>query len=164
MIEDWRDVTEKELNLELEYLLQNDLKAGKFLIDYYHKRFTDIGLEGCPEGSIGVLCKFMQHVFEKMIVDKWKPEQAFGLKRRKGKYPRPDLTDRDYLIAANVILLMRKGQDWSDAIGDTANLFIDDSKGDRAVMKAYSKHKDLIYECNFSDADLTILINSALTP
>lgn len=162
MIEDWRDVTEKQLNWELECLLQNDPEAGKFLIDYYHKRFSDIGLEGCPTGSIGVLCKFMQHVFEKMIVDKWKPEQAFGLKGRKGKYPRPDTKDRDYLIAANVILLMRKGQNWEDAIGNTANVFFDDFNGDKAVINAYAKNRYIIYECNFSDADLTILINSAL--
>lgn len=159
----WRNVTLSELNTELAFVIhENDPAAAENLINYFHQRFEDIGLDGCPQGDIGILCEYMQHVFSKMIVDGYKVEQAFGLKRRKGKYPRDIPYERDYEIAAHVVLLIRQGMTWLDAKGEASNRYFEDGKGEKAVEAAYEKYKAIFQGTLFSDDELKAISDGSL--
>jgi len=163
MKNNWRDVTVGELKTELAFLVEtNDPVAAKNLINYYQKRFADIGLDGCPNGAIGILCEYIEHVFNKMIVENYTPEQALGLKRPRGKYHRPDTFERDCAITAYMVLLMRQGYKWLDAKGEAANRYFEDGKGDKAVETAYEKYKSLFQVGNFSDSDLKAIADGSL--
>ena len=72
------------------------------------------------------------------------PEVAFGLKAIRGKYKRFDTHDRDLIAAAIVILAMRLGTKWKDAVGEAANKLFEDGRGDRAVQEAYKKHRETL--------------------
>lgn len=155
MENNWRDVTVGQLQTELAYLIKSsDPEAAQNLINYFYERFSDIGLDGCPQGDIGILCEYMQHVFSKLIIDNYTPAQALGLKLRKGKYPRDIEFERDYKIAAYVELQIREGVLWKDAVGDAANRYFDKDIGDRSVMAAYQKHKEIFKAPHFSNEDL----------
>jgi hypothetical protein len=161
MNNNWRNSTLVELNTELAFVIQeNDPVAAKNLINYFHERFNDIGLDGCPKNDIGVLCQYMEYVFEKIVVESWNADQALGLKRRRGKYKRAETETRDYELAACMILLVRKGKKWLEAKGETANQFFEDGKGEKAVEAAYSNHKHLF--TLFSDEQLEEIIKGAL--
>lgn len=70
MTNNWRDVTLAQLQTELAFVInENDPNAAKNLISYYQQRFAEIGLDGCPHGAIGILCEYIEHVFNKMIVE-----------------------------------------------------------------------------------------------
>lgn len=159
----WRDVTLSELNTELAYVIhENDPVAAENLINYFHQRFADIGLDGCPQGAIGVLCEYIEHAFSKMIVDDYTPAQALGLKRPRGKHPRPCTFERDCQIAAYVVLLMRKGKTWLDAKGEAANRYFEDGKGEKAVEAAYAKYKELFHLSHFEDDELEAIAEDSL--
>ena len=119
-------------------------------------------MDGISQGAAGVLCEYMAHVFSKMIEDMWTADQAFGLKKRRGQYIRPNKSIRDYECAANMLLLMRHGTKYEDAVGDTANLYFKDGQGDRAVKDAYSKNKALFNNVSFTDDDLKEIVCGAL--
>jgi len=48
------------------------------------------------------------------------------------------------IAAAIVVLKMRSGAKWEDAIGDAANSLFDDGVGDKAVQAAYAKHHEAL--------------------
>lgn len=80
------------------------------------------------------------HAFTKILEENWKADQAFGLLARQGQHERPDTHDRDLIATATVILEMRSGMTWREAIGDAANRLFEDGSGDKAVEAAYAKH------------------------
>lgn len=80
------------------------------------------------------------YAFTKVLEEGWKADQAFGLLARPGKRERPDTHDRDLIATAMVILAMRSGITWQEAIGDAANRLFEDGTGDKAVQAAYAKH------------------------
>jgi hypothetical protein len=160
---EWRDVTDSDLNSALQsFILENDQIASLNLIKYFHQRFEDVGLDGCPQGSIGILCQFMQHVFSKMIVDKCNADQALGLKTQRGKYKRVNNELRNYELTAHVKLLMLEGEPWEKAVGNTANKYFGANHGDKAVADAYATNKKIFEMCNFSKNDLKAIIDGAL--
>lgn len=163
MSNNWRDVTLGQLETELAFIVQeNDPVAANNLINYFHERFSDVGLEGCPKGDVGILCEYMQHVFKKIVVENYRPEQALGLKRRKGKYPRAIEFERDYEIAAYLELLTRQGMLWEKAVGEAANRYFDKDRGDRSVIAAYQKHKEIFKARHLSDEDLKAISDGEL--
>ena len=84
-----------------------------------------------------ILYALMKHVFAR-IMEGQSADQAFGLTGIKGKYIRPDNTSRDIRAAAIVVLQMRKGISWEDAVIDAAdNLAI----SDRIVERACETYK-----------------------
>ena len=163
MNNNWRDITLVDLNGALGSLIyDNDPIAANNLINYFHERFSDVGLDGCPQSAVGVLCEYMQHVFKKMLVDGYTAEQALGLKRRRGKHERADNTVRNHEITAHMMLSIRKGKKWLDARGDAASYFFDGDRGDKAAEKAYSENKQLFEYARFSDDDLEEIIKGVL--
>ena len=160
--QNWREIELNDLKAALESIkLDNDPEAAKNFIEYFHDRFKDIGHDGCPIGPIGILCQYIEHAFEKMIVDNWTPEQALGLKVRRGKYSRPDITERDHLLTASMLLHINDGKGYLEAIGATANEYFGPNNGDKAVEEAYRRHKELFKTCDFSHQDLIDYINHA---
>lgn len=111
------------------------------------RSFMVIALRQLREGNrtiFPLIENWVIHAFGKIIDDKESADVAFGLTTGKGKRARPDTHDRDILIAAHVILDMRDNKKWDCAIGDAANLFFPDGKGDKAAEAAYSKYKDIL--------------------
>jgi hypothetical protein len=93
------------------------------------------------------------HAFGKILSEGCTADQAFGLKAERGKHERPDTHDRDIVATAMVILAMRSGKNWSEGIGEAANLLFEDGTGDKAVQAAYSKYHealDLLTSSNLS--------------
>lgn len=84
------------------------------------------------------------HAFTKILEEDWKADQAFGLLARKGKYERPDTHDRDLIAAALVVLEMKSGTTWEEAVGEAANKLFEDGSGDKAVQAAYAKHHETL--------------------
>ena len=96
------------------------------------------------------------HAFGKIIEDGYSPDQAFGLKAVRGVHERPDTHDRDIVATAMVILAMRAGENWENAIWKAATALFDHGRGDSAVKTAYTKYKDALNL--LPDASLTALI------
>lgn len=84
------------------------------------------------------------YAFGQILEEGRSADEAFGLKGIRGKHKRPDTHDRDLIAAAIVILAMRSGTKWEDAVGDAANKLFEDGRGDKAVQAAYTKHRDTL--------------------
>lgn len=84
------------------------------------------------------------HAFAKILEEGCSADQAFGLKVCKGKYERSDTHDRDLVAAAIVVLAIKSGMKWEDAIGEAANKVFEDGLGDKAVQAAYAKYRETL--------------------
>jgi len=93
-----------------------------------------------------VLLEYIQHAFQLILEEGASADQALGLVRRRGKYIREETAERDIQAASLVVLAMRSGKTWLDAVGDAANLLFPDGKGERAVQTAYSKYKAMLQD------------------
>ncbi len=94
--------------------------------------------------ALRVLLDYVQHAFRLILEEGVSANQAFGLALQRGKHPREDTTARDIQAASIVVLGMRSGKTWLDAVGDAANQLFPDGKGERAVHIAYSNYKDVL--------------------
>lgn len=136
----WANVTRDDLNAALASIKNgHDPEAARNLQEYFHECMSS----GYPYDR-DVLHEYMTLVFARIVEDKRTGCQAFGLKLWRGGYDREDTTERDVTAAACVVLLMRKGVLWQDAIGDAANLMFPDGEGEKAIKVAHAQYKSEI--------------------
>lgn len=136
----WANVTHDDLKAALASIKNGfDPEAAQNLIEYFHERMS----RGYPYDE-EILHELMALVFARMVEDKRTGSQAFGLKLWRGGYDREETTERDVTAAACVVLLMRKGVLWQDAIGDAANLLFPDGEGEKAIKLAHAQYKSEI--------------------
>jgi len=134
----WLDCTREDLDAALASIKnRHDPEAARNIIEYYHERMS----KGFSYDE-GFLHTLMSYVFAGIVEGNKSADQAFGLSLERGKYDRADTTDRDVTATACILLLMRKGADWLEAKGHTANLLFPEGTGDRAVDAAYSQYRD----------------------
>ena len=106
--------------------------------------------------ALRILLDYVRHAFRLILEEGATANQAFGLRTRRGQYRREDTTVRDIQAASFVVLGMRSGKTWLDAVGDAANQLFPDGKGERAVQTAYSNYKEFLENAPDSFlADLT---------
>jgi len=136
----WDEVAQKARPAALSATIElHNTQAAQALIRYFAERLEDGHMLQDP-----VLFQYLRHAFAKITKEGWSADQAFGLKLRRGQYYRPDTMNRDIASVAYVVLLMRHGWTWIDAISEAANLFISSEGGDKAVTAAYSRYKRTI--------------------
>lgn len=134
----WAAVTDADLMGALNAVMYSyDPVAAENLIEYFHERFSN----EMPYNQ-DVLLAFVKMAFRRIVDDELRIDIAFGLAQQKGKHRRADTTERDVRAAAFVILRMRRGVKWSDAVGEAANLLMPDGTGDRALQMAYARYKE----------------------
>ncbi|MHB1374773.1 MAG: hypothetical protein ACYC5W_17815 [Thauera sp.] len=134
----WAAVTDADLMGALNAVMYSyDPVAAENLIEYFHERFSN----EMPYNQ-DVLLAFVKMAFRRIVDDELRIDIAFGLAQQKGKHRRDDTTERDVMAAAFVILRMRRGAKWSDAVGEAANLLMPDGTGDRALQMAYARYKE----------------------
>jgi hypothetical protein len=114
-----------------------DPVAALNLIEYFHKKISEDGAYHTP-----FLLEYIHHAFGKIVEEGWSADHAFGLKLKRGNYPRTDHTERNVQVAAYVILLRRRKWTLLDAKGEAANLFFPDGKGEKAVESAYAFYRE----------------------
>jgi hypothetical protein len=152
----WADVTDADLSGALNAVMYSyDPVAAKNLIEYFHERFS----QAMPYNQ-DVLLAFIKMAFRRIVEDELRIDIAFGLAQQRGKYQREDTTERDVMASAFIILRMRQGAKWNDAVGEAANLLMPDGKGDRALQTAYEKYRDCL--SLFSDEALKEMLPEAL--
>lgn len=124
----WDDVTYDQLFNTIEILKHHfDPALSRNVIELFHERMQDD-----EHVDPDVLYALMKHVFA-LIMEGKSADQAFGLKRTKGGYKREDTYERDLHAAAIVVLNLRKGFKWLDAVADAAvHLSISESTVKRA--------------------------------
>ena len=125
----WDNVTPEGLLNIIESLKHHfDADLSYKVIELFHERMQDD-----EHVDSGALYALMKHVFAH-IMDGKSAAQAFGLKRIKGKYNRPDTYERDIQAAAMVVLNLRKGSKWLAAVADASvHLDISESTVKRAL-------------------------------
>ncbi len=150
----WDEVTPEGLYNIIQYLKGNfDPELSKKVIELFHERMRD-EIDFDP----ALLHSLMQHVFAQ-ILQGHSADQALGLKAIKGKYNRPDNTERNLRAACIVILQMRKGISWECAVSDAAGHL---SISDRTVERAYKTYREGIEI--LPDDTLRILAGDILPP
>lgn len=134
----WADVTDADVRGALNAVKHSyEPEAAKNLIEYFHERFSN--QERYDQDA---LLAFIKMAFQRIVDDGWSADHAFGLKLKRGHYQRPDTTERDVMAAAFVVLRMRQGRLWSDAVGEAANLLMPDGEGDKAIESAYTQYRE----------------------
>ncbi len=129
----WDDVTPEGLDTIIEYLKCNfDPVLSLKVIELFHERMQDD-----EHVDLGSLYLLMKHVFAQ-IMEGRSADQAFGLKAIKGKYNRPDTMARDVRASAMVMLQMRRGVTWEDAVTDAAEQM---GIGNRTVQRVFATHR-----------------------
>ncbi|MDR3428218.1 hypothetical protein [Silvimonas sp.] len=137
-------MTPKELLTLIEFLkVDHNPDIALKVIQHFHDRMQADEL--LPDEK-DLLCMWMQHVFPQVLAKK-NANVAFGLEIGQGEHSRTDTTARDQTAAACVVLLMRRGKRWQEAIGDAANLLFRDGEGGKAVERAYAKYKGVFTSC-----------------
>ena len=115
-----------------------DPESARLLIEYFANRLDEQNrrkpLSAC---EAGVLCDYTGHAF-RLIHRGKKAGVALGIDPGPGARPE-DNEARNLMFAASVVLLMREGETWEDAIGEIANRFFSDGSGETAVRDAYAK-------------------------
>lgn len=130
----WDDVTPEGLDTIIEYLKCNfEPELSRKVIELFYERMQDD-----EHVDMGALYVLMKHVFAQIMAGR-SADQAFGLKAIKGKYNRPDNTSRDVRAVAMVVLQMRKGVTWEDAVTDAA---VHMGIGDRTVERACETYRE----------------------
>jgi hypothetical protein len=135
----WDQITPEGLYNIIQYLKGNfDHELSRKVIELFHERMRD-DIDFDP----ALLHSLMKHVFAR-IMEGQSADQAFGLKAIKGKYIRPDNTSHDICAAAIVVLQMRKGVRWEEAVANAAaQMQISDRSVERACG-AYKKSFELL--------------------
>jgi hypothetical protein len=121
-----------------------DAEAAQNLIHYFHYMLRDGCFFECVQlrPKEQAFVNYVAHAFERITEEKSSADIAFGLKLARGKYIRPDTTERDFTAVAYMILLIRNGKTWNEAKGEAANLFSPDG-GDKAMEEAYRKYSKI---------------------
>ena len=130
----WDNVTPEGLLNIIEYLKHNfDADLSRKVIELFHERMQDD-----EHVDSGALYSLMKHAFAQ-IIEGNSADQALGLKRKKGEYERKDTYERDIQATAIVVLDIRKGSRWLDAVAD-ASVYLDISES--TVKRACSEFRE----------------------
>lgn len=147
--DNFRDVQPKDVEGMVGLLKLDPVKYGidpdgaKNLIRYFHYMlasehlFERVQLNPVERAFLD----FVGHAFERMTKDGESPQVAFGLQYGKGKYKRGDKADRDFVAVVHVILLMRNGRTWINAITEAAGQWFSDDKGEKTIEAAFTNHQ-----------------------
>lgn len=149
--DNFRDFTPETVQGSVELVkLKSNADEAQFLIHYFHFMLRDGGLFDNVQLSPieRAFVDYVEHAFARITEEGESTQIAFGLQLRRGKHPREDTSDRDFIATAYIILLMRKNWTWKDAKGEAANLLFPVDKGDKAVEAAYAKHRDELRICS----------------
>lgn len=138
----WDEITSEELYGNITSLQSNhNPELTLNVIEALHERMRD----DIPV-PYELLCYFLEPVFAQILEGK-SADQAFGLKQTKGGYARPDTHDRDLRAAALIILRMRSGKTWLDAVADVSEIL---HVVEPTAARAYKKFSSL--DCLPSEA------------
>lgn len=146
--ENWRNLAEDVDGAVADVANGYDPVAAGNLIRFFHFALRDGALfDHCTnltEAERGML-DFVAMAFGRYVEGNGKKslDHAFGVKRGQGNIS-TGLGDRNITIAAMVVLEMRRKTTWLDAIGNAANRFFPDGKGQRACEDAYAEHKNIL--------------------
>ncbi|MCQ4285940.1 hypothetical protein NA647_00620 [Pseudomonas stutzeri] len=111
----WDNVTSDQLLTTIDILKHHfDPALSRKVIELFHERMQDD-----EHVDPDALYALMKHVFA-LIMEGKNADQAFGLTRTRGGYKREDTYERDLHAAAIVVLNLRKGSKWLDAVADAA--------------------------------------------
>lgn len=142
------DVDEKDLIAALNnYVYSDDAISAKNLLLYINWCF---GKGESPNKTI--LEGFISHGFKKVVEKGLTLDQAFCFSKARGQYARPEHLDRDIEATIRIILLMREGTKYLDAIEDACAILCPDGNGDRTIKDAYDFYKN--YYDVFSSEEL----------
>ena len=142
-------ISDSELNGMLAVVQHGyDPKVALSLIKHLHACIKDGIDKDEYRFTRRVLLDYLEHAFEQIVENKASADAGFGLKRQRGKYNRADVTARNIQAASLVILGMRRGRTYLEAVGDAANQLFEDGKGERAVQDAYSNHLTSLESCS----------------
>ena len=151
----WDQVEHGELVAIIEYVKVNfDPALSRKIVELFHERMQD-----GEAIDTGALCLFMKHVFSQIISGR-SADQAFGLKQIKGRYKRPDTEERDMQATAVVILHMRQGASWEDAVFKAVEQL---ELGERIVQRAYEFYSETFW-CLTDETLLTLAAPSSPPP
>jgi hypothetical protein len=148
--DNWRDMRDSDVAGALSSVIQgHDSVAAENLIRYFHFAFksgdllANCAMRGSKER---MLIEYLEYAFDRYVEVKSikSLDAAFGLKKAIGQRDVPDHSMRNLGIAAFVVLKMRSGSNWDVAVGDAANTFFPDGKGQRACEDAYAKHNNAL--------------------
>lgn len=145
------DPTDAELWANLATIQHGfDPEVTRRMVEYFFQRL-DEGIDFNER----ILHQWLHHAFG-LIRKGHSAKAAFGFTRQR-KRPAALNTERDMAMAASVILCMKNAPQeitdrWEYAVGETANRFFEDGKGDKAVKAAHSKYRDAF--SIFSDNEL----------
>lgn len=148
--ENWRDMLDSDVAGALSSVIHgHDSVAADNLIRYFHFAFKsgDLFANCATRGSKEwMLIEYLEYAFDRYVEVKSVKslDAAFGLKKAIGQRDAIDLSMRNMGIAAFVVLRMRDNSNWLDAIGDAANAFFPDGKGQSACEDAYAEFKDAL--------------------
>ncbi len=130
-----RDVSGGDLTAALAALKYGyNPVVARNLIEYFHTRFCDGDIE---QGEIDILLQFVAHAFSKIVDEKYSLDEAFGLKLKRGKYPRQDTFERNLTAAAHMELLIRSGMKRVCACEKTAEWL---GCSEKTIERAYEQY------------------------
>jgi len=138
----WRSISDEEIEVEITAAQNSyDPETSQKIIEYFYERIRDGAHFNRP-----ALQNFVFQAFKKIVEESKNPDQAFGISPGRGNYDRKIPGERNIEIAAYVRLLMKHGWTWNAAIGEAANSFFPDGKGDKAVQEACAIFKEVLDE------------------
>lgn len=141
----WADATSAELEEGLLCALDGEHFAEQRLIEYFHERMA----AGQPY-DLSVLERYLTVVFGQVLKrTAGKENVSLLLRRNRGRPPVPSVSDRDFYLAAAVLLLRREGLGWEAACNDVTELY---GESDRVVPRALQKYRN----------DVELLLDSEL--
>lgn len=108
------------------YMLQNDLLFSRVTLSPVERAFVE----------------YVSLAFARIAEDGKSTDVAFGLKPGRGKHPREDTDDRDFLIAAYIVRQTRDGVTTTKAATINAAILL--SIGHTTANDAYSKYRDAV--------------------
>lgn len=132
-------------------------ELARDLIEYFHEKIK-YGRPFVKEQLIN----FVEMAFSRMIDSECNADQAFGLEPEKGKYARPDTTDRDVDCAAFMMVLRRLGWTWLDASNEAVGYILQDEGSEKIAQRAFKEYGEEL-QC-LSCEELWEILPSTMPP
>ncbi|BAP80328.1 hypothetical protein MT1_3153 [Pseudomonas sp. MT-1] len=146
----WADASSDELEEGLLCALDGEYYAERCLIEYFHERMA----AGQPY-DLSVLDRYLTVVFGQVLRrTAGKEDGNLLLQRSRGRPTDPSVSDRDFYLAAAVLLLKREGLGWEAACNDVADRY---GESDRVVPRAFRKYRDDVEL--FLDSELRAIVD-----
>jgi hypothetical protein len=148
----WSDVTPDDLEDALHSALGGDEYAERCLVEYFHERIT-----AQQPYDLRILESYLVQVFGQTlnrIADK--DDASVLLRRKRGRPEVASKEERDLCLAAAVVLRMRYGGRWEQAVHDVAE---GHCVSDRVVQRALEDNRFDIEK--LTDAELEGLLEES---